>query len=143
LGSSGTVNHNASSPGSGITDSDNAPVTLAPSGVVLAALSFLFANAGGPPVPVMVSLTALNPDNSSAASFQPLRGGHAPVQITLSSSNPSVGSITPSVTISAGASNATAQFTPLSSGTTIVSVNPAPGFSTASNHTTLSANVSP
>src|SRR5205814_1671176 len=93
LADAGTTTYQASAPGSGIADSDNLVVNLAPSGAVFSGMPFLFANVGGPPVAVAVALSALNPDNTSTGNYQPLRGGLAPVQITLQSSLPTVGSI--------------------------------------------------
>jgi putative flippase GtrA len=72
---------------------------------------------------------------------QPLRGGLT-MPVTLNSSLPSVGTITPSVSFSDGASSASATFTALAPGTTTLTAVPPAGFSTpAGSANTLTATV--
>jgi len=145
LAASGTVTHTASSPG---FNSRTATNSLAPSGVVISGpngqgIPFFSASVSGGPVPVTVSFDVLNANGSDSGLSEALRGGISSVQVSLNSSNPSVGTITSPVTISSGSASATAQFTPLSPGSTTISVASTPaGFTTATNHTSLQAQVS-
>ncbi len=68
---------------------------------------------------------------------QPLRPGVS-VTVNLKSSNPSVGTVVSPVTISSG-SSASADFKPLSAGTTVVSIDTPQGFMTPGNATAFEA----
>jgi hypothetical protein len=147
LSASGTVTHTASSPN---FNPRTATITLAPSGVVIAGPNglgapFFNASVSGGAVPVTVYMAMLNPGSPSSFSgtTQALRGGLASLQVSLSSTNTGVGTIASPVTITSGSDNAVTQFTPVSQGSTTVSVATPAGFTTSSNDTSLSVSVSP
>jgi hypothetical protein len=150
---SGTATHTATSPG---FTTATATTTLAPSGVVISG-PFGFgqnfpAPVSGGPVPVTVYMAVLNtnaatcPLSSGAPCFlgiQALRGGAPSVPVTLNSSSTGVGTIASPVTILAGSDHVVSQFTPVSPGSTTVSVITPAGFTTSTNNTLLPASVTP
>jgi len=73
--------------------------------------------------------------------IQPLRPG-VTATVILTSSNPAVGTLESPLTIQSGRNRAVSQFTPLSQGTTVISVNTPRGFSTPKNATSLPATIS-
>ena len=132
-------------------------VKLAPSGVVLAGpfglgTTFFFANVSGGKVPIAVYTAVLNPDPASCpintgapcySATQSLRGGAAPLQVSLSSSSPGVGTIASPVTIAAGSGTGVAQFLPLTQGSTTVFLTTPAGFTSSTNDTSVSTTVGP
>jgi hypothetical protein len=155
LSSSGTVIHAASASGFG---SRTATMTLAPSGGVIAGpfgfgANFFNATVSGGPVAVTVYLGVLNTNAASCpaqagppcftGTTQPLRGGLASLPVTLSSSITGVGTIASPAIITSGSDHVVTQFTPVSMGSTMVSVITPAGYTTSTNDTSLSAMVSP
>jgi trimeric autotransporter adhesin len=153
LSASGTATHTASA--SGFTPG-TATTPLAPSGVILTGPNgfhapFFSRSLSAGPVPITVSLAVLNSSASSCSpqaapcfsgTTQALRGGQPSVQVSLNSSVPSVGTIASPVTITSGSDHAVTQFTPVSQGSTLVSVvTPVAGFTTSTNETSLAASV--
>ncbi len=83
----------------------------------------------------------LNPATLAPVTNQRLRGGIS-VLVPLSSSDPNVGSIgVAPVTHNGGDLSSTAQFNPLTAGTTVVAIGAVAGFSNASANTSLTATV--
>jgi hypothetical protein len=155
LGSSGSPTHTASASG---FSPGTATIPLAPSGVILTGPNgfhapFFSRSLSAGPVPITVSLAVLNTNASSCApqtapcfsgTTQALRGGQPSLQVSLNSSVTSVGTIGTPVTITSGSDHAVTQFTPVSQGSTLVSlVTPVTGFTTSTNETTLAASVTP
>jgi hypothetical protein len=146
LQSSGTAQIEASAPGYA---HGSATVSLWPSGFGLAAHSCF---GGGSTIsttslsadtPIRVCSTRLDPGSLEGGNVQPLRGGIAPVNVTVTSSNIAVGTVTVSpVTFNANDSNLPTAFDPQGAGTAYISVS-APGFTTPSNYNQITANVSP
>ena len=76
----------------------------------------------------------LDPLTFNPTSAQPLRGGHAPVSVDVTSSNTTVGTIVGSpVVYSANQSSKTVQFNPATVGTSTLAIPPPAGFSTPIN----------
>jgi hypothetical protein len=73
---------------------------------------------------------------------QPLRAG-AQVTVILENTNPAVGTVASSVTIEAGSEHAVTHFTPLSPGSTVLSLVTPAGFTTSSNASSVTAVVQP
>jgi hypothetical protein len=92
---------------------------------------------GNQPVTVW---TALLNASDAFVQQQQLAGGLS-LEVFLRSSDPAVGSITPSVTISGGSDSSVAQFTPVGVGDTTVSMLPVAGYTLPSNYTTVLARV--
>ncbi len=140
LGNSGTATFGAS--GGGFTATGT--VTLAKSGFVLAGPfglgSDFLATAGGAPLDVMVQ-TALLDASGNYVDTQSLAGGLT-AQVTVTSSNTSVGSISGSPAVITGANNsANVQFQAATSGTTaLTAVTPA-GYTTPAQFATINATV--
>lgn len=142
LGSSGAVTHTAGAAGYAdvVTNS-----TLAPSGVVMVGpfglnQPFIFTNVGAN-IPVDVYTAYLAAGSNSFGEFQALRGGISPVQVTLTSIDQTVATITPSVMITGGTNHSTAQFNAVGAGSTTVFLTTPAGFVGSSNRTSLSATV--
>jgi hypothetical protein len=140
LGNSGTATFGAS--GGGFTATGT--VTLAKSGFVLAGPfglgSDFLATAGGAPLDVMVQ-TALLDASGNPVDTQNLAGGLT-VQVTVSSSNTAVGTISGSPAVITGANNSTnVLFQAATSGTTaLTAVTPA-GYTTPTQFATINATV--
>ena len=141
LASSGTVTYSASAPG---YTSRTASVGLAPSGIVIAGpFGFGFplsTNVGAGPQPVTVFTALLDPATNGYVASQPLAGGMT-LSVSLTNSNPAVGTVTTPVTISANSDNGVAQFNPLAVGQTTIAVVQPAGYTTPSNNTVLTVRV--
>ena len=139
LAASGTPGITASAPG---YTSGAGTVTLRPSGFIIEApisitTTTLSANSN-----VQVASYQLNPTTLAVASQQPIRAGLGPVQVEVTSSNTSVGTVTVSpVAFNSNVSSVSTAFDPAGAGTTTISVVPPAGFSTPSNLRTIAANV--
>ena len=151
----GTVATTVSAPG---YTTRTGTITLAPSGVVIggppgppdeaellrpeaagAPRGFLARLSVGSPVPVLVYTVQLDPVSRRSADItvQPLRAGVS-LTASLRNSNPAIGALdAASLTIEAGAHTAFTHFTPLSEGSTLVSVDTPAGFETSANATGL------
>jgi len=141
LAGSGTATLNASasgySPGSGT-------ISLTPSG-------FVFVGANGPvasfssdqgvATPVPVSAARLDSSMNFVA-VQQVQTGFS-VSVSLNSSNPGVGTITPTLTFDGPADTLQALFTGVSPGTTTLTIVPPSGFSTPTQNASVSATVNP
>jgi hypothetical protein len=143
LASSGTVTLTAHSPG--YTDG-TATITLTPSAFVLAGPSGI----GVPSFPTNVNLTtvinvfAARLDSSNNyVETQRIRGGLNNVAVSLSSSQTTVGTLSPpAVSFSAGDSSWSTMFSAVGTGSTIIGATEPAGFSVpASGLNTLTANV--
>lgn len=158
LGSEGTVNYIASAPG---YRNRTAPVYLAPTGIMIA-----YSAHGAPdeaeylrpktriPRPFIASLSAKKPEHvaiwtvyldpvtrrGADMTAQKLRPGVS-VQVELSSSNPKVGKLPGVLKLDGSSEFYMAEFTALSPGETVLSVNTPPGFLTPSNATSVTATV--
>ncbi len=141
LGNAGVVTQTAAV--AGFTSRD-ASMTLAPSGVVITGPVglFLFASISSGTLPVDVYTAVLTPDHSFM-DFQPLRGGAGQLLVTLASSAPAAGTITPVVAIDGGSGHATAAFTPVSSGSTTIAAQLPEGWTGANNRTSMTVFVTP
>jgi len=156
---SGDVSYTGSAPG---YRTRIAPVTLAPSGVLV-----VYSPYGPPdeaevlrtkptrdPRPFTISLAEkkpawialwpayLDPGTKRGADItaQRLRPG-VTMTVKLTSSNPEVGKITSPITLRDSAEFGETEFVPVSAGQTIISVETPAGFTTPSNATTVTANV--
>jgi hypothetical protein len=153
LGNSGTATYTATAPG---YESRTAPVQLTPSGVLIGyrqppdeaefarkesaqRLHGFVTKLSANDVEFTLYTAQLDPQTHRGADItvQPLRPGVS-VQVHLQSSNPSVGTVSSPVTISAGSSTS-APFKPLSPGKTVVSIDTPAGFTTPGNATAFEA----
>jgi hypothetical protein len=158
LGGSGKVTYTASAPG---YRGRTATVTLTPSGAVITLASqgppdeahilrnekaepitpsFIAGLTPPSPTRLVVWTLQLHPVTLRGADVttQALRPGFS-VTIPLTSSNPAVGTIVPSVVIQPGSDHAVADFVPVAVGSTEISVNTPPSFATSANSTKLIA----
>ncbi len=144
LGSSGSATYTAST-GAGFGTATGT-VTLAPSGFVLEGPAGLGTNFTMSIAQLPATLTVYAAQLDAGLNFaaaQQVRGG-VTVNVNVTSGNTAVGTITTSpVNIAGGALNATTQFQPASTGSSILSVGTPAGFSTAAQFRTLTATVSP
>jgi hypothetical protein len=161
LGSSGTVTYSATAPG---YVSRTGTISLAPSGLVVVGPLTLPEGqlirsdaAGGArehgfvtslreaaPTPLSVYMVQLDPASHRSAdiSVQALRPGIS-VTVDLKSANSSVGTVGSPITIAPGSDHGVTKFTPLATGSTVISVVTPAGFVESSNDTTLRAIVTP
>lgn len=134
LSDSGTVRLRASA--AGFVDATVA-VTLVPSGFFMqtpggGALDFTTTTLS-PDSTITIRPTPLDPGSLMPIAFTgSRRAGAASVQLTLTSSDSNVGTVTPSVTFNAGDSGQQAQFHPLAVGYTQLTLSIPQGFSTPS-----------
>jgi hypothetical protein len=158
LGDSGTVTYTATAPG---FRSRTATVELTPSGAVITLASqgppdeanlrrkqpvetppFSFATDLSQPRPtrLVVWTLQLHPVTLQGADVtaQALRPGLS-LTVPLANSNPAVGTIPSSITIQGGSGHGIGEFTPLSVGSTEISVMTPQGFSPSANSTKLIA----
>lgn len=161
LGDSGIINYEANAPG---YRNRVARVGLAPSGIIVAYNPYgppdravvqrkaeipderaFFVSLGNPKdkdVKLGVWTAYLDPETGRAADItvQPLRPGVKAI-VNLKSSKPEIGAVESPLTIESGKNHAMGQFTALSKGVTLISVETPPGFSTPRNATSVPANV--
>jgi hypothetical protein len=120
-GSLGNVTYTASAPGFA---NKTASITQVPSGTVIfspAGLSFFSTTVAGGPAAFQVANAQLNPADNSFVAIEQVAGGSS-VSATLNSSTAGVASVASPVTIPGGSASATATVTPLSAGSTDISV---------------------
>jgi hypothetical protein len=139
---SGTATINATAPG---FDPATATISLAPSGIVLGGAlglgSGIIGTAGGPKQPFTISTAQLDPTTKAEVRTQPL-AGNLNLTVALTSSDAAIGTVPATATIAGATDTSTVQFTPLSTGTTFISVpTPPAGFVTPSQFTLLQADV--
>ncbi len=120
-------------------------VTLVPSGFVFFSGSgnnistTTFAN----DVSRSIASARLNPTTLDFAGYQPLRGGRPPVEVSILSSDPSVGTITVSpVQMLPNVSTTNTAFDPAAAGVSTLSIVTPMGFSTPNNRREILATVS-
>jgi hypothetical protein len=105
---------------------------------------FFNATVGGGTATITVYMAQLDPATNNVVALQALAGGKS-VSVNLTSSVPSVGTIASPVTISGGPFSATGvatQFTPVSAGTTFVTIaTPSGGYTTAHTNVSLQGQV--
>jgi hypothetical protein len=118
-------------------------VTVDPSGFYLNSSSFT-TTASSANTTLTVSAARLNPTTLNVALGQELRGGLSNVSVTVTSSNPTIGTIVNSPAVfNGGDMSRTVQFDPLAAGTATISLTPPPGFSTPSDRQQITATVNP
>ena len=137
LGSSGSPTYTASAPG--YTDGTGT-VQLSPSGITI--LPPTATTRVGFPVNMQVYTTQLSASGAPGQFNQPL-AGFASLTVSLSNSNPGVGSAPSSVTINRGSTNAIATFTASSTGGTQISVNQPASWTTPTSLTYTGITVNP
>jgi hypothetical protein len=162
LGDSGIVNYSAEAEG---FRSRSARVGLTPSGIIVAYEKYgppdeanvlrnggtndereffvSVAKAKERPVHVVVWTAHLFPESGRAADMtvQPLRPG-VNVTVNLSTSSPAVGTVESPLVLKPGTDHVVSRFTPLTKGTTVISVDTPRGFATPKNATSVPARVS-
>ncbi|MFO1428573.1 MAG: PKD domain-containing protein [Candidatus Competibacteraceae bacterium] len=120
----------------------NSTVTVTPSGFYINGNDFATTVAAANAT-VSIGAASLNPTTLNVAYQGSVRGGLT-VNVPVTSSNPTVGTITTSpVTFTGGTTSATTQFDPQTAGTTVISVGTPPGFDTPSNQQQITATVNP
>lgn len=156
IGDSGSVSHTATAPG---YQSRSGVVALGPSGVILAGPTgapdeveilrpkvplgvngFFIPLPGAHPVHFVAYMVQLDPLTHRGADItvQMLRAGLT-LKVTLTNSDPSVGTAPSTITVEGGSDQGGADFTPLKVGSTVISVLTPTGYTTPSNATTLKA----
>jgi hypothetical protein len=90
--------------------------------------------------PLALHTFLLEPGSLSPLMPQALAGGMS-LQVTLTSGNTAVGTVTSPVTIAGGTDTATSQFTPVAVGQTTITVNTPAGYSLPSTFTSLTGRV--
>jgi trimeric autotransporter adhesin len=144
LDSSGTATYTASAPGYA---SRQGTVDLTPSGVVLEGLfpiewgmQYLApATAGGPDVPFSVHPAQLDAAGNFG-SIQALAGGMS-LPVSLTSSATAIGTVPDLVTITGGNDTVAVPFTPLAVGSTIITADAGPDYTSAGPAASLTASV--
>jgi hypothetical protein len=138
--SSGEATYTASAPGFA---AKTATVRLAPSGFVIAGpFGFGFqmlAKLGAGPQAATLMTAALDPVTNAFLGTQPLAGGQT-MTVSLSNTNTVIGTIPSTVTINGGMESTPVAFTPVSPGTTQISIVQPPG-TTSFPFTSLSVTV--
>lgn len=141
LGSSGSVTYTATSAGFG---SGSGTVSLGPSTFVLNGpfgLGIDFVTTTGAEFPMLTIYPALVQSTGELIEFQQVQGGLS-VDVPVSSSVPSVGTIVKSpVKLTGGSGSATTQFRPMAAGSTIIQAETVAGFAATSRLDTITANV--
>jgi hypothetical protein len=125
--------------------SSSIPVTLAPSGFVLASPNGVGmdfgTSVGQSNTALSVRSAQLDPSTHAVANYQALRGG-ASASIPVNSQNTAVGTIVGSpLTFNGGDSSNTVMFAPISTGSTLLTVQPPAGFTSPASGASLTANV--
>jgi hypothetical protein len=119
-----------------------ATITLNPSGFVIISPGNFTTTTLSPNSTIDVRSGRLNPGTLTFGAAQAVRGGLLPVNVPVTSSNSSVGTITVSPAVfNAGAGQALTAFDPQGVGTTTIALESPPGFSTPSNLQQITATV--
>ena len=143
LAKSGTVTYTATAPGA---PKATGTVTLAPSGIVISGPfgvgKAIFHTSPKSALETKVSVyPALLDASSKYVAIQALAGNRT-AKVTLTSSNPAVGTVADTELVIAGGSRfAVTRFVPAGAGQTTLAVNAATGFSKAENFNSVVANV--
>jgi hypothetical protein len=143
LAGSGTVQYTATASG---YNSKTGTITLRPSGVMVSTCvvcgSTINTTTFSSNSNVYVFLGRLNPATLNYEASQALRPGVGSVSVNVTSSDPTVGTLTLSpVTLNANQSSVLTAFDPANAGTATLSVNTSAGFSTPSNYQQITATV--
>jgi len=117
-------------------------ITVDPSGFVIGTpgnfTTTMFSNNTN----IQIKPARLNPNTLAWASDQPLRPGMNPVNVSVISSNPTVGMITNSpLTFNPNVGSVSTQFDPQSAGESLIQINTPEGFDTPSNYQQITATV--
>ena len=128
-----------SAPGYG---SGTSTVTVNPSGFIINSPSGSFSSSvGAGPTGIQITPAQLDPATLTWAGNQSIRGGRS-VNVSVTSSNPAVGTISPgTVSFPAGSSAASTSFTPLTIGETTIMVPVPAGFSAPANFVEVVATI--
>jgi hypothetical protein len=133
LGSSGTVTYTASAAGYA---NGTASATLTPSGVVISndtLVPFLIIPSGQPTGTLLVNMAQLNSADNKVNTLQMLRGGLS-LNVTLTSANTSIATVTSPVTITGGDPDGVSTNVQRKAvGQTTINVAQPAGFTAASN----------
>ena len=145
LAGSGTVQVTASAPG---LVNGSATVTLVPSGFIINSPTAINTTTLDPNSNMQVCASRLDPVTLNWATNQNLRFGIAPVNVSLTSGTPAVGTIVNTPQSIAGNASCTVsgaagfQFDPSTAGSSVLAMGPTPaGFSTPSNFQSITATV--
>jgi hypothetical protein len=149
LADSGTVSYTGTAPG---YRNRVAPVSLAPSGILLGYSAYGFGSRSFNFPPVIVSISERKPVqltlwsaflvpgtlHGEDSTTEKLRPG-VTVTVHLKSSNPNVANVSSPVTMTGASDNFLTDFTPLSEGQTVISIVTPAGFATPSNAMSVTA----
>lgn len=118
----------------------SATITVNPSGFRIWSPSAINTSTFSNPSNVTVRSTMLDPTTLNVTASQPIRGGFK-AQVPITSSDPSVGTITSVLRFGGNTLSQTATFTPIGAGTTTIALGTSPGFHTPSNGQQITATV--
>ena len=139
LADSGTVEIVASAPGYA---PDTSTITLAPSGFVISSPGNFTTTTLSPSTAIQVTSGRLNPIFLTFAGGQPIRAGLLSVNVAVTSSDPTVGTITVSpLTFSGNETTKSTALDPLGLGITVIGLEAPAGFTTPSNLQQITATV--
>ena len=130
---------------SGGSLTDSGTVTLTPSGVFFEAGGFsFFASVAGGSVPVAIDVAQLDPATKTINSLQPVAAlpGSTSLQLSVDTDKHSVGTVT-SPAVAAGSFTTDAIFTPVASGSTVLSLSTPANFGSTGIFQKTTANVTP
>ncbi len=123
----------------GYTDATQT-VTVDPSGFIINSPSVVNTTTFAADTNVQITPARLNPATLNWATNEQVRGGFS-VDVDLTSSDTTVGTILSPVAMAGGATSAFAPFDPLTAGTTVISVQTPAGFEAPANFNQINANV--
>ncbi len=138
-----TVQYTASAPG---YNSETSTITLNPSGFIINSPGSFSTTVGAANTTLTIVPARLDPFFLNYQATQQLRPGIGPVNVTVTSGNTAVGTITVSPVVFNGAdspNSMTTAFDPLAAGTSVIVVQGPAGFQTASNNNHITATVNP
>jgi hypothetical protein len=117
---------------------------MTPSGVVLQGpfgLPFISTTTGAGPQTFTVYMAQLDPTNNNNFSINQQLAGGLSVTVSLGNTAPNIGTVPSSVTINGGSDSVDAQFNPLNTGQTLISVVTPSGYTTSGNKFQITAQV--
>jgi hypothetical protein len=124
-------------------NSGSGTVTVDPSGFIINSPGSITTTAAASNTTIQITPARLNSTTLNFAANQPLRGGLS-VDVSVTSSNTSVGTITTSpLTFTGNTTAVNTAFDPLAAGTSTITVGTPSGFSTPSNFRQITATVNP
>jgi hypothetical protein len=145
LAGAGSVPLNATAPG---YSAATGMAGLRPSGFVFASSDFTTGETAAS-TPLVLKSVWLDPIthivtiDAACSACQPLRGGLAPVSVSVTSSSPAVGSVSAPAVFTAGFGSASTNFAPAAHGSTTLDIQAPAGFTAAANLTSIVATVLP